>query len=112
VIAAADVERQFSLLKRLLELSRSQEQALHDADFTRFEDLMDERIEVMQRIAELQSESEQAPDNVIPLQTAFRVAHEADTSAATDIVIRLILDQDAVNEALLADALSTGAVPA
>jgi len=112
VIAAADVELQFSLLKRLLELSRSQEQALHDADFTRLEDLMHERVELMRGINELRSGSEQAPDNVVPLQTAFRVAHEADTTIATDLVIRMVLDQDAVNEGLLLDALSIRAVPA
>lgn len=107
-----DAERQFALLTDLLELARSQGHALEDGDFHRFENLMDERVQVMGEIQGLWQTSESLPDNVLPLQTPYRIGHEVDTTAATDLVIRLILDQDAMNEHLLIELLGAAAVAA
>ncbi len=100
-----DAAQQFSLLTTLLDLARLQHLSLESSDLTSFEELMHQRNEVIAQIHELRLGSEILPDNVIQLRTEFSIGHERDTATASDIVIRMVLDQDASNEQLLSGGL-------
>jgi hypothetical protein len=100
VTIATDTTR-FVLLRALFDLAREQRHALEARAIERFEALLDDREELLQRIQALTLDAagEALPANVIPFPGAIPI--EAEDALALDTLINGILEHDRHNERLL-----------
>lgn len=97
---ATDTSR-FVLLRALFDLAREQRHALEARSVERFEALLDDREELLQRLQALTLDAAGAalPANVIPFPGVIPI--EAEDALALDTLICGILEHDRHNEQLL-----------
>lgn len=101
---ATDTTR-FVLLRALFDLAREQRHALEARAVERFEALLDDREDLLQRLQALTLDAagEALPANVIPFPGAIPI--EAEDALALDTLINGILEHDRHNERLLRSML-------
>ncbi len=91
----------FELLREIFGLAQEQRAALEQRDMELFEDLLEERDNLIERL-ELLAGDEVLPKNVIPFPAADPAAKAQDT-IALDSLINSILSQDRENEVTLVE---------
>ncbi len=93
----------FALLRQIYDLAREQHEALERDSLDRFQQLLDEREELISRVHVMDSEDgvvSELPANVVAFPRPSGAA--AEDELALDTLIRGILEHDRDNEAMLA----------
>ena len=99
----------FEILRQIHELARAQREALEHDNLDRFQDILDQREELIARLRVLNATSDEAaaggglPENVIAFPRASGAS--AENGLAIDTVIRGILEHDRHNESVLAEKM-------
>ena len=99
----------FEILRQIHELASAQREALEHDDLDRFQQILDEREELIERLRVLDATLDEAeaggelPENVIAFPRASDAS--AEDGLAIDTVIRGILEHDRHNETVLAEKM-------
>jgi len=93
----------FDILREVLDLARAQETALEANAFEDFDEMLQQRELLLQRLGILDAHGNALPENVIEFPIPADVA--ADDARALDAMIKGILEQDRRNESLLAQRM-------
>lgn len=99
----------FEILRQIHELARAQREALEHDNLDRFQQILDEREELIARLRALSATLDEAeaggglPENVIAFPRASDAS--AEDGLAIDTVIRGILEHDRHNETVLAEKM-------